>query len=284
MMKKYFSLGGLIKDYRVFHELTQTELADKLDADLRTIQRWEQDRTNIREEKVAELVEKTSLPFQLVRNLNATDPIPTFFDFKTQKYSLTELSTDIPDVDWYKRKMDRTTTRMREMNLEYDFEYLMNYMDIPEEHHFNLRKVIRESIKLLPELNQIITDELGFYAGFSLIVPISIDARELLRNQELRSEQLTTDHVKDYRFLEKPVFFVFNLSADCNDNIQYLVGNMLSFFQKNDHLDYIYCGFGERQDTYHIHDQLGFEEVWRIPDGDYGLRYFEGNFKKFLSN
>jgi len=284
MMKKYYSLGALLKDYRQFQNLTQSDLSDKLEIDVRTYQRWEQDQTNIGGEKVGGLVEKTLLPHQLIRNLNATDPIPTFFNFKTQKYSLSELSNEIPDVEWYKKKMDRTTSNMRTMDVAYDFDYMMTYLNIPEHYHHKLKKVIRETIKIVPQLNQVITDELGYYSGFSLVVPITKEARELFRNRELISEQLTIDQITDYKFQEKPIFFVFSVSADCNDNIQYLIGNIISFFNKNDHLNYMYCGFFERKDAYHVHDQFGFTQVWRVPDGDYGLKYFEGDFKKFFSS
>ncbi len=79
-MKKYYSLGELLVDYRSKNGMTQSDFSLKLGADLRTVQRWEKDVTNINEAKVAALVEKTLLPFQLIRNLNASDPIPTFFD------------------------------------------------------------------------------------------------------------------------------------------------------------------------------------------------------------
>ena len=87
-MKKYNSIGELLADFRKLNKISQAEFASRLNVDIRTVQRWENGTTLIKSEKEDEIVKETILPYQLVRNLNAVVPIPTFYDFSLRKYSL----------------------------------------------------------------------------------------------------------------------------------------------------------------------------------------------------
>ena len=84
-MKKYNTIGELLIDYRSINRLSQAEFSAKLNVDIRTIQRWENNATLIKPEKEEDIVMETLLPYQLVRNLNASVPIPTFYDFRIRK-------------------------------------------------------------------------------------------------------------------------------------------------------------------------------------------------------
>ena len=81
-MKRYYLFSELLIDYRKYYKLSQLDFANKLQVDLRTIQRWEKDLTLISADKEEDFVLETLIPYQLVRNLNAKVPIPTFYDFK----------------------------------------------------------------------------------------------------------------------------------------------------------------------------------------------------------
>lgn len=281
-MKKYYSLGELLKEYRRMNHLSQSDLAIKMNADIRTVQRWEKNETIIKEEKVAELVEETLLPFQLIRNLNANDPIPTYFDFKTQKYSLSELAIDLPNASWYKLKMNAKTDRLRAIDLDYDFEFLMNAMQISEAYHKSMKALLKEALFHLPEGNMLITDELGFYAGFSLVLPISEKAYLDVKSQKIKPDELNETHIVDPSFQEKCIYLSFQLTADSNDNIQYLVGALLVFFDKINEKDYLYCMIENRKDSYHLPEQLGLTEIWNnVSENDF-QSFFEGDFKAFL--
>lgn len=281
-MKKYYSLGELLKEYRRMNHLSQSDLAIKMNADIRTVQRWEKNETIIKEEKVAELVEETLLPFQLIRNLNANDPIPTYFDFKTQKYSLSELAIDLPDASWYKLKMNAKTDRIRAIDLDYDFEFLMNAMQISEVCHKSMLALLKEALFHLPKVNMLITDELGFYAGFSLVLPISEKAYLDLKSQKIKPDELNETHIVDPDFQEKCIYLSFHLTADSNDNIQYLIGAILVFFDQIKEKDYLYCMIENRKDAYHLPEQLGLKEIWNNVSGNDFQSFFEGDFRAFL--
>jgi transcriptional regulator with XRE-family HTH domain len=80
-MKQYFSIGALLIDYRHDRDLSQLDLSSLINVDIRTIQRWEKDITLIKPDKEKEIAEATLLPYQLIRNLNAAVPIPTYYDY-----------------------------------------------------------------------------------------------------------------------------------------------------------------------------------------------------------
>jgi transcriptional regulator with XRE-family HTH domain len=281
-MKKYHSLGELLLEYRQIHKLTQSDFAIKLNADIRTIQRWEKNETNINEEKVADLVEGTLLPFQLIRNLNATNPIPTYFDFKTHKYSLSTLAIDLPDAKYFRDKLDVTTSRIRAIDLSYDFDYLIESLEIPKPHLHSIKEVLREATLLLPEMNLIIIDELGYYDGFSLVLPLTEKGYQLLRERKIIKNELKIEHITDYKFQSKPIFFTFKIIGYNNDDMQFLIGTILSFFKKMNDKDYLIGGYGDREDAYQFPNELELKIIWREETGQFGNKFYEGDFKEFF--
>ena len=80
-MKKYITLGSILKDYRLHQGISQSELAANLDVDIRSVMRWEKNQTLLNSEKEEELARVTFIPYQVLRKLNAGNPIPTFYDF-----------------------------------------------------------------------------------------------------------------------------------------------------------------------------------------------------------
>ena len=284
-MKKYYTLGELLLEYREIHNLSQSDFAIKLNADIRTIQRWEKDVTYIKEEKVADLVTATLFPFQLIRNLNANDTIPTYYDFHTQKYSLSKLTLEVPDAPWFKRKMNERTNRIRTIDIDYDFDYLMTYMGITKSLHKNLYKLIDEASKICPELNLIITDDLGYYAGYCIVLSVSDAAYQKIRSRSLKMEDIKVEDLVNYKFQKKPFFINYNLRADCNENIQYLVGRVLYFFKNSEIKDYAYARYENRDDADFISKQIGLKEVWvdeKKGNHKIAMHFSEGNLNAFL--
>ncbi len=281
-MKKYYSIGELLIDYRKIHKLTQSDFAIKLNADIRTIQRWEKNERNINEGKVADLVEDTLLPFQLIRNLNALDPIPTYFDFKTHKYSMSKLAIDLPDPKYFKDKLDVTTSRIRAVDFSYDIDYLIDSLEIPKPHVNSIKEVIREATLLLPEMNHIIIDELGYYDGFSLVFPLTEKGYHLLRERKIIKEEIRIEHITDYKFQNKPIFYIFKITGNNNDDMQFLMGTMMFFFKKINDRDYLIGGYYDREDAYHFSAELKLKTIWREETGQFGNKFYEGDLKDFF--
>jgi transcriptional regulator with XRE-family HTH domain len=287
-MKKYNSLGELLIDYRAFNNLSQTDFAFKIGVDVRTVQRWERGVTLIKSEKEEEIVLQTLLPYQLVRNLNATVPIPTFYDFRIRKYSLNELSTELPDALWFKSQLDIKTNRLRLIDFDFDIRYIIHYIDSQKnDNSYVNTDLIREAVRLAPELNFVLTDDSGYYAGHSLILPIKKSVYEDLKRRKIRKEDLRFEHLCYYKDEKRPVFFNYDITADCNDNIFYLVCEFLRFF-RDINQDYLFCTYTERYDSYKLSVDSGMELIWEDQElqTELGLevapRFMEGTYDAFL--
>jgi transcriptional regulator with XRE-family HTH domain len=264
-MKKYTSLGELIKDYREVYGISQADLAIKVGADIRTIQRWEKDETNIKLEKELDFVRATLLPYQLVRNLNAQDSIATYYDFKIRKYSLSTLTNDFPDAYSLKYKLVDATDRIRTIDVDEDLDYIMEYLHLPEGKRRKAYNIISKVITLLPELNLIINDQYGNYSGHSIYLPISLADFNKIKNKEIDINDLEVSDLVNPKSQKIPVFLNYDSTADCNDNIYYLLNRGFQFFKNIENQDYIYCAYNNRYDITEFRKQAGIEVVWTDP-------------------
>lgn len=289
-MKRYTSLGELIKDYRRVYDISQADLAIKVGADIRTIQRWEKDVTNIKLEKELDFVRATLLPFQLVRNLNALETIATYYDFKIRKYSLSRLTNDFPDAYSLKNKFVDLTDRIRTIGVEEDLDYIMQYLNLPEGKRRKAYNMISKVIKVLPELNLIINDQYGNYSGHSIYLPISLADFDKIKNKEIEITDLDVSDLVDPKTQETPVFLNYDSTADCNDNIYYLANRGFRFFKDLENQDYIYCAYNNRYDNTEFQKHTGLEVVWTDPvvEGspiwEAPKKFIVGNFSDYLKD
>ena len=284
-MKKYYSLGELLFDYRKYCILTQSEFAARLDVDIKTIQRWEKNSTLINQEKEEKLVFETLLPYQLIRNLNAVVAIPTYFDFEIQKYYLTGIAKNFPKTQWFRDQKQLVTRRLRRVDFKYDIDYIMRFLKLKNnELHTIDKKVILKAIEILPELNLIITDDSGYYAGHSLIFPITVSAYKKLKKREILKEDLTVNDIVNYKGHEHLIFMGYDTNADCNDNFYYLFAPLFIFFEKLRTRDYLFISSDNRFDYFKLREETGMKCIWENAKNEESpTRFYEGNFKTFMS-
>ena len=288
-MKQYFSIGELLIDYRQDREISQLDLSSLINVDVRTIQRWEKDITLIKPDKEKELAEATLLPYQLIRNLNTTVPIPTFYDFRIRKYSLSRLNNELPDAKWLKDRVKEMAKRIRTIDVQTNMDILRKDLRLQKNNREPIsRTVLSRAIELLPMMNLIIMDDHNNYSGHCIVLPLKEEAYRKIRNREMIESEIQTSDLVNYKTLDHPVFFNYDITADCNDNIYYLAHSYLDFFKKLK-TDYEFCSFTMRYDSYEISRQLGLELVWEDPvqkDGlglEYHPRFYTGNFDNYFS-
>ncbi|MGI9532540.1 helix-turn-helix domain-containing protein [Lutimonas sp.] len=288
-MKQYLSIGELLIDYRQEHTLSQLDLSSLINVDIRTIQRWEKDITLIKPDKEKEIVEETLLPYQLIRNLNAAVPIPTYYDFRIRKYSLNRLNNDLPNADWFKDRVKEFSNRIRTIELSTDKDFIFKDLILQKnKQELISRAVLSKAIELLPGLNLIIMDDFQNYSGHCIVLPLSIEVYDKLRRQEIKDVDIELTDLVNYKTQEKPVFFNYDITADCNDNVFYLAHQYLEFFKNIDSKDYEYCSYTMRYDSYDVNNQLGLELLWEEPiqkdilGQEYHPRFYTGNFKSYF--
>ena len=290
-MKRYYLFSELLIDYRKYYKLSQLDFANKLQVDLRTIQRWEKDLTLISADKEEDFVLETLIPYQLVRNLNAKVPIPTFYDFKHRKYSLDELTNSLPKAKWFKEHINLKSKQLRPIDFDYDIKYLRKFIKkAKKDSHILNEGLLKRATVLLPKLNNILTSESGFYNGHSIILPLKESTYQKLKNRTLNNKDLNESDLVDFRNLDKPIFYSYDVSADCNFTYYYLVTAFLRFFREHDKTDYLFCTYSDRDDGYELNLQAGVNVVWEDKElqkelgSKYPPRFMEGNYRQFLAD
>ena len=288
-MKKYNSIGELFTDYRNYNKLSQSDFASILNVDPRTVQRWEKDLTLIKSEKEEDIVLSTLMPYQLIHNLNATVPIPTFYNFNTRKYSLSRQSNELPKLSWYLDQINITTNNLRTIDFNFDIKHITQFIGSQKrDKSYVNNDLIKESIRLLPELNFVFTGKSGYYAGHCIVLPLKENTYIKLRNRELSNKDLRPHHLTNYKLLEQPIFYRYDITGDCNDTIFYVMASFFRFFRDVVDNNYMMCAYTERDDNYNLNLQVGLKVVWedKALQQMLGLkappRFIEGDFNKYL--
>lgn len=288
-MKKYSSIGEILFDYRTRNSISQIDLAAQFDVDIRTILRWEKNQTLLKPEKEEAMVEITFIPYQVIRNLNAPVPIPTYYDFDLRKYSLSSISNDLPDAEWIKDKIYKTTKRLRTIENDEDINNIIRFTILQKNLEKSLNKdLIIAAVKHVPELNLIVTDTSGNYAGHCVYFPLSFETYLKIKTKELKEKDLKVEDLVNYKTQDIPVFYCHSITADCNENFFFTIGEVLMFFRDIPIKNYIYALLTSRYDSYDMSKQLGVSMIWEDKEAqkEYGMisapRLYEGNFIEFL--
>jgi hypothetical protein len=134
-----------------------------------------------------------------------------------------------------------------------------------------------------------IMDDYGNYSGHSIVLPLKPETYEMFKQREMTDSDFSIDDLVNYKTQERPVFFNYDITADCNDNLFYLAHDFLDFFKNISNDSYEYCSYTMRYDSYRINEQLGLQLLWENPvqrDAlglEYHPRLYIGNFKKYFS-
>jgi len=290
-MKKFTSLGDLIQEYRSLNNLSQADFASEMDVDVRTIIRWEKNVTQLKDELEFKLSDVTFIPHQVIRNLNSHTPIQTFYDFTLRKYALSQISTELPEIDWIRDRMNVFSDRIRAMESVSDLENVIRYNNLQRNPLKTTNKtLLHKSIQVLPDLNLIIVDENGNYAGHCCYLPLKKESYNRIKTKEIKEVELTIDDLVSSISTEEPIYYCHGITADCNENFFYIIGEVFRFFNTECiHTDYVYAILTARYDSYDMNSDLGVKLIWEDFELQKQLnllappRLYEGNFNAFLA-
>lgn len=290
-MKKYQTLGDLLIDFRNQQSISQTELASQFDVDVRSVIRWEKNESLLSSDKENAMAEITFIPYQVIRNLNTANQIPTFYDFDLRKYSLSTISSNLPDADWIKSRIDYQTDRIKPVATRDNLKHIIRFTKLQKNPLKSINpELIFEASKCLPELNMIIHDQSGYYSGHCIYFPLNMDTYLKIKNREINESQLEPSDLIDYRNHDNPVFYCHSITADCNENFFYVIGAVLKFYRDTPIKNYLYALLTSRYDSHLMSDQFGIKTVWEDNEtkNKYNLldvpRLVEGNFSAFLES
>ncbi len=282
-MKKYNTLGELLTDYRQHHNMSQLDLAAKIDVDSRTVQRWEKNETLIKPEKEKVFVETLNIPYQVIRNLNAVNPIAVYYDIKHRIYSLSALMIRAENAAWYKSDLPVEDERISHVANDSDTAFITDIQRMNQNKKPIKPELIKEAAKILPELNLILKDKSGFYAGHISVLPLRFSSYQKIYNREMNEGSLRFSDL-DYKMDETPlVFYYYSLYADSLPHSYYLINRMLNYFKKKKFKNYIFAGITYREQKVSYLKEIGLREVWEEKISENVRRTFmEGCLDMFL--
>lgn len=84
------------------------------------------------------------------------------------------------------------------------------------------------------------------HSGHLVFFPLNAITYQKLKNREIVEGDLTKDDLVDFRKEKVTVFHLFDVSADCNENVFYIIGEVLKFFRAL-HSPYIYSSYTNTQ-------------------------------------
>lgn len=286
-MKKYSSLATLLTDYRKYYKLSQIDIAAMLDVDKRTVIRWEHNMSWIKPEKEKLFVEKLKIPFQVVRNLNSERPISTYFDIGKRSYSLTGISTKPSNASWYKSDLTVDTDRIHLISNDTDIEFVADIQKMNNNSKSLRPDLIKSAAQILPDLNLVLHDQSGFYAGHISVLSLKYESYLKIRNGKMTEGELALINLTT-NFTTKPlVFYYYSLYADSLDNTSYLMNRLLLHFKQKKYKDYIFGGmtYNQRKIKIDLFREMGMKVIWEKPieeGATENMSFLEGNLDMFL--
>ncbi len=284
-MKKYSTIAELLVDYRTYHQLSQIDLAAKLDIDVRTVLRWEKNESLINQEKEKSIVEVLGIPHQVIRNLNTEKPIPIYFDLFRRIYSHTRLSQKV--MISCELLLDATidTDRFHLISKESDIEFVTYIQKLNKNNRPLKAELIKKASKIIPELNVVLYGQSGFYSGHITVLPLKYDVYLKIRNQEIKEDDLKVNDLEADLSGKPLVFYYYSVYADSAENYYYTINRLLTYFQRNKFENYIFAGISYRKPKIEFLLEIGLNNIWEEPieeDSNDLASLMEGNFDEYL--
>jgi hypothetical protein len=185
----------------------------------------------------------------------------------------------------YNVKVEINSDRIHLISRDSDYDFVTGIQKSDKNTRPLKAEIIKKATKILPELNLVIYDYSGFYAGHITVLPLKHDIYIKIRNQEMNEGNLKL-HDLTFDLTEKPlVFYFYSLYADSIDNAYYMINRILTFFKHKKYEDYIFAGISYRQPKTELLTEFGLSIVWQKPIEENALEnrtFLEGNFDKYL--
>ncbi|MEQ8628282.1 helix-turn-helix domain-containing protein [Ekhidna sp.] len=291
-MKKYETIGELLKDLRTEEKITQSNMASILNLTSRTLGRIERDEVQRLNKKSKHLLtENLKVPPQVVSNLSSEIKIPTYYSIATRRYSLSKLYL-----------------RLNQANLDYAYAgnvigdgfSISSNMDVDDIHEYDnhiyptenpiQKSVILKSAEVLPELNLIYRDDNYYYGGHVVVIPLSEDCYSQIRvNLKNEGKIETTDLMQPSERL--PILYVYSCYANCCDISILLIKkafNGLKHLVRSGRVSKrsILAGYAVTNDGIDMAENAGLEKIFEAPEEfiEYGTQQTPSFYENRIAN
>jgi len=284
-MKKYNSLSEFIIDYREFQNMTQLDLAVKLNVDTRTISRWEKSDSRIHPDKEDDFSEALFIPYQVIHNLNSEHPISIFYDMESRTYSFSLIGTQIANAEMFRSELPVEEERIHQLTEDEDVQFINGIRALRTGSSPIDTKLIKKAAGLLPELNLVIFDQSSFYAGHVSFLPLKPSAYDKIKDKSIIESELTADDLETDSTNSPKIFYFYSLYGDSISHAYYLMNRVLQHFKVHGFDDYLVAGTAYHEIGVNVHREMGLKVVWEEKQKNEGHPFrvlMEGNYDMYL--
>jgi len=270
-MKRYTNLPELLKDYREYKGIAQIDLAGLLDVDVRTVNRWEKGVSLIKPDKEKQFAEALFIPFMVIRHLNSETPLPVYYSFEDRVYSLNAFGKKIVDSKFFLVDVPVDDQDVKVPEGSEDYEFINTIAELREKVPYASERMLKKAAFLLPELNMILFDQAGTYAGCMVVFPLKQRVYEKIKSGEMTEDMISERDIVDNTKREPFVYFYYVLYADSLNSTFYLVKHLFSHLKKSsDKYSDVFAGFSCKENQIKLLTDIGFDKAWEELIGNSG--------------
>ncbi|MBU3949534.1 MAG: helix-turn-helix domain-containing protein [Proteobacteria bacterium] len=262
--KIYKSLGSLIKDYRQWRELSQETIARLVGVSARQLRNWEADRRRARIENLHDLAEVTGIPMQVFVALNADQPLWYSMQERRFAYSSVEAHSLHRELFRYPEKSgDEILLKSEPISKN---KHMSMVLSCHQDIYCTLKPlrsdVVQKASMILPDLNRIIFDSWGHYAGHSIWLPLKIDDYNQLKQEASFESYLTPDKISDVIALGEGIFLDYSSYLSSLDVAQFKIMNSVRYFANlKQNANYLLAVYTAMEELNELLSNMGMEAI-----------------------
>ena len=280
-MKRYTNLSDFLIDYRKFKGIAQIDLAGMLDVDVRTVNRWEKGVSLIKPDKEKIFAEELFIPYMVIRHINSETPISVYYNFEDRVYSLNALGKKIIDSSFFRMVLPVDDQDVAVPSHREEFDFINTIAGIRGKGIYASDKMIKKAAGLIPELNMVLFDQAGTYAGAMVILPLKQKVYEKIRSEEMPESSITERDIVDSLGREPFVYFYYVLYADSIQSTFYLVKHLFTYLKnKRDEYNNVIAGFSCKENQINLLTDIGLHKALEEFEDDKKRILLEGSLEK----
>ncbi len=204
---------SLLRAWRNYRNVSQAELADKINVSERELRRWECGSHKANIENLSDIAEATGIPMPVLVSLNSQQPIYysikerryTFSFIETHGYIRTELLKNVKNNNNTLSALTPIKT-LRQINNVIEYNNDLYNTSTPLD-----ASIIDLARKLIPDLNFFIKDSFGHYAGHFVTIPLKDSCYEKFRYRIIKEGNIkSTDLISNFNDIPY-TFFIYSI-------------------------------------------------------------------------
>lgn len=264
-MKKYQDLGQLLRDFREVSGKSRASMAQWIGVDERSVRRWEKKQSPVRDSNIKDIAKNTKIPFEVLFRLN--HQYPTLYDISTHRYASCPFDKDYVNRRVLRKELFDTEEQgnLSSINLTNDIEEISSGLPAYLGRGTINTEALHCAIKILPELNLIIRDPVGFYSGHLICFPLRMAKYDDLKSMKLDETKITIKDMTAPPWDGPIALHIYSLLATCSTYVYCIMKRMIRYFllkmPNNLHPDTILSRYAVTEDGNELCKKIGMKVV-----------------------